>query len=87
MFFQCRIYLQCGDIFNADQQHSKSKSKLPNNIGSGKSNSRDLIDKGLRSVAQNDFEEGLAFFQSALKQEPHNVTVSASQYPPPDYGI
>lgn len=22
---QCRIYLQCGDIFNADQQHSKSR--------------------------------------------------------------
>lgn len=34
-----------------------------------------MIDKGLRSVSQNDFEEGLAFFQLALKTEPHNVTV------------
>lgn len=40
-----------------------------------KASTRDMIDKGLRSVSQNDFEEGLAFFQSALKTEPHNVTV------------
>lgn len=36
---------------------------------------RDLVDKGLRSVAQNDFEDGLTFFQNALKSDPHNVTV------------
>lgn len=33
------------------------------------------MDKGLRSVAQNDFEDGLTFFQNALKSDPHNVTV------------
>lgn len=36
---------------------------------------RDLMDKGLRSVAQNEFEDGLSFFQNALKVEPNNVTV------------
>lgn len=69
----CRIYLQCGDIFNADQQHTKSRLQTTTN--SSNLSTRDLLDKGLRSVAQNDFEDGLIFFQNALKGDPHNVTV------------
>lgn len=42
---------------------------------SNKVETRDMIDKGLRSVAQNDFEDGMTFFQNALKADPHNVTV------------
>lgn len=65
--------MQCGDIFNADQQHSKSR--LQTTTSSANLATRDLVDKGLRSVAQNDFEDGLTFFQNALKSDPHNVTV------------
>lgn len=65
--------MQCGDIFNADQQHSKSR--LQTTTSSANLATTDLVDKGLRSVAQNDFEDGLTFFQNALKSDPHNVTV------------
>lgn len=73
----CRIYLQCGDIFNADQQHTKSRLQTTTN--SSNLSTRDLLDKGLRSVAQNDFEDGLNFFQNALRGDPHNVTVSGRE--------
>lgn len=31
-----------------------------------------MMDKGLRSVAQNDFEDALNFFQNALKSDPQD---------------
>lgn len=64
-----------------------SKKKLINMVNircnyffssSSSVDARDLIDKGLRSVAQNDFEDGLTFFQNALKMDPKNVTVGSS---------
>lgn len=38
---------------------------------------RDLIDRGLIAVAQNDFQTAFGFFENALKLEPTNTMVDA----------
>lgn len=73
-----RIYLQCGDIFNAEKQFSESK-KLKEQSNSSP-DLRELIDKGLRAVAQNDFQEAFTSFQKALTLSPSDIMVYFSLF-------
>ncbi|KAJ6647701.1 Trafficking protein particle complex subunit 12 [Pseudolycoriella hygida] len=67
-----RIYLQCGDVFGAEQKFLESRrSKESNSVA----DLRDLIDRGLIAVAQNDFQTAYSYFENALKLESANTMV------------
>ncbi|KAG4079376.1 hypothetical protein HA402_008068 [Bradysia odoriphaga] len=61
-----RIYLQCGDVFGAEQKFLESRRSKESN---STADLRDLIDRGLIAVAQNDFQTAFGFFENALKLE------------------
>lgn len=63
-----RIYLQCGDVFGAERKFSEARR-----IRIQTAEVRDLVDKGLIAVAQNDFKEALSFFQKAYTIDPTDL--------------
>ncbi|XP_013099869.1 trafficking protein particle complex subunit 12 isoform X2 [Stomoxys calcitrans] len=67
-----RIYLQIGDIFGAEQKFAEARRLRK--IYS-QPDIRDLVDKGLITVAQNDFPEAYATFQKALHLESGNTMI------------
>ncbi|TMW41021.1 hypothetical protein DOY81_013900, partial [Sarcophaga bullata] len=67
-----RIYLQIGDIFGAEQKFAEARRLRK--IGS-LPDIRDLVDKGLITVAKNDFPEAYATFQKALHLETGNTMI------------
>ncbi|KAI8115946.1 hypothetical protein FF38_07283 [Lucilia cuprina] len=67
-----RIYLQIGDIFGAEQKFAEARRLRK--IGS-QPDIRDLVDKGLITVAKNDFPEAYATFQKALHLETGNTMI------------
>ncbi|XP_005180700.1 trafficking protein particle complex subunit 12 isoform X1 [Musca domestica] len=67
-----RIYLQIGDVFGAEQKFAEARRLRK--IYS-QPDIRDLVDKGLITVAQNDFPEAYATFQKALHLESGNTMI------------
>uniref|UniRef100_A0A1A9V575 TPR_REGION domain-containing protein n=1 Tax=Glossina austeni TaxID=7395 RepID=A0A1A9V575_GLOAU len=67
-----RIYLQIGDIFGAEQKFAEARRLRK--IYS-QPDLRDLVDKGLITVAKNDFPEAYATFQKALHLESGNTMI------------
>ncbi|XP_030387046.1 trafficking protein particle complex subunit 12 [Scaptodrosophila lebanonensis] len=65
-----RIYLQIGDIFGAEQKFAVSRRLREIN---SQPDLRDLVDKGLISVAKNDFPEAYLVFQKALHLDSGNT--------------
>lgn len=68
-----RIYLQCGDVFGAERKFSEARRIRESNSSS--TDARDLIDKGLIAVAQNDFREAFVFFQKAYDINPNDTLI------------
>lgn len=73
-----RIYLQCGDVFGAERKFSEARRIR--DTPSSAADLRDLIDKGLIAVAQNDFQTAYGCFESSLKLEPSNTMVRSKRY-------
>lgn len=73
-----RIYLQCGDVFGAERKFSEAR-RIRDSPSSA-ADLRDLIDKGLIAVAQNDFQTAYGCFESALKLEPASTMVSSERH-------
>uniref|UniRef100_W8C391 Trafficking protein particle complex subunit 12 n=2 Tax=Ceratitis capitata TaxID=7213 RepID=W8C391_CERCA len=67
-----RIYLQIGDIFGAEQKFAEARRMREIN---STPDLRDLVDKGLITVAENDFRGAYAIFQKALHLEPGNTMI------------
>ncbi|XP_055383795.1 trafficking protein particle complex subunit 12 [Condylostylus longicornis] len=65
-----RIYLQIGDVFGAEQKFSEARRLKDMN---STPDLRDLVDKGLIAVAQNDFQEAFMNFQKALHLDNQNT--------------
>jgi trafficking protein particle complex subunit 12 len=64
-----RILLQIGDVHGAEKKFlAARKFKTA-------SAERELIDRGLMAVAQNDFQEAYKFFQNAHLKDPNSVIV------------
>ncbi|XP_055595823.1 trafficking protein particle complex subunit 12 [Uranotaenia lowii] len=67
-----RIRLQCGDIYGAEKKISESKRFREDQ---NNPDLRELIDRGLLAVAQNDFQSAFGLFQKASALEPSNTMV------------
>ncbi|XP_036326771.1 trafficking protein particle complex subunit 12 [Rhagoletis pomonella] len=67
-----RIYLQIGDIFGAEQKFAEARRMREIN---STPDLRDLVDKGLITVAENDFRGAYAIFQKALHLESGNTMI------------
>ncbi|XP_037938493.1 trafficking protein particle complex subunit 12 [Teleopsis dalmanni] len=67
-----RIYLQIGDIFGAEQKFAEARRLREINSAP---DLRDLVDKGLITLAKNDFPEAFAIFQKALHLESGNTMI------------
>lgn len=67
-----RIYLQIGDIFGAEQKFAEARRMREIN---STADLRDLVDKGLITVAENDFRGAYAIFQKALHLESGNTMI------------
>ncbi|XP_037908768.1 trafficking protein particle complex subunit 12 [Hermetia illucens] len=65
-----RIYLQIGDVFGAEHKFAEARRLKDMNATP---DLRDLVDKGLIAVAQNDFFEAHNNFQKALNVDPTNT--------------
>ncbi|XP_065166950.1 trafficking protein particle complex subunit 12 [Atheta coriaria] len=66
-----RLHLQLGDVAGAEVCFKEAKELR----GSGPPNFRELVDRGLISVAQNAFTDAFACFQEASALEPSNVMI------------
>lgn len=67
-----RIYLQSGDILGAEIKFAASRNFREN---TAVADGRELIDRGLISVALNDFQEAFLSFQKAFQLDPSNIMV------------
>ncbi|ALC44780.1 CG11396 [Drosophila busckii] len=67
-----RIYLQIGDIFGAEQKFAVARRLREINTAP---DLRDLVDKGLIAVANNDFPEAYLIFQKALHLDSGNTMI------------
>ncbi|XP_058466496.1 trafficking protein particle complex subunit 12 [Malaya genurostris] len=67
-----RIRLQCGDIYGAEKKFSEAKRFKE---GSTSPDFRELIDRGLLAVAQNDFQSAYGVFQKATTLDNSNTMV------------
>ncbi|KAJ8870181.1 hypothetical protein PR048_029195 [Dryococelus australis] len=70
-----RIYLQLGDLAGAEKNGGMARD-LRQQVRDSLPSSpdlRDLIDKGLMAVADNNFQEGYEYFQKALELDPANI--------------
>ncbi|XP_073987044.1 trafficking protein particle complex subunit 12 [Rhodnius prolixus] len=73
-----RVFLQMGDIINAEKCFFKAKQLKRTKTGTLSSNTadiRELVDRGLVLVAQNKFDDAYEHFQKASLLEPTNVMV------------
>ncbi|KAK9510384.1 hypothetical protein O3M35_005180 [Rhynocoris fuscipes] len=73
-----RVFLQMGDIINAERCFSMAKQLKRNKPGTLNSNTadiRELVDKGLMLVSENKFEDAYECFQKASLLEPTNIMV------------
>ncbi|KAL9702344.1 hypothetical protein quinque_005862 [Culex quinquefasciatus] len=59
-----RIRLQCGDIYGAEKKFSEAK-RLKDDATAQDADLRELVDRGLLAVAQNDFQSAFDLFQKA----------------------
>lgn len=59
-----RIRLQCGDIYGAEKKFSEAK-RLKEDAAAQDADLRELVDRGLLAVAQNDFQSAFDLFQKA----------------------
>lgn len=66
-----RIYLQCGDLFSAEDNFNKVFS-----AGDQAKTIAECINVGLLKVAKGDFEDALKLFEEGLKIQPKNIMVS-----------
>ncbi|XP_058829269.1 trafficking protein particle complex subunit 12 [Topomyia yanbarensis] len=67
-----RIRLQCGDIYGAEKKFSETKRFREDQANP---DLRELIDRGLLAVAQNDFQSALGLFQKASALDGSNTMV------------
>ncbi|XP_001664113.2 trafficking protein particle complex subunit 12 [Aedes aegypti] len=67
-----RIRLQCGDIYGAEKKFSEAK-RLRDGDQTPQPDLRDLVDRGLLAVAQNDFQSAFELFQKASALDPNNT--------------
>lgn len=67
-----RIRLQCGDIYGAEKKFSEAK-RLRDGDQTEQPDVRDLVDRGLLAVAQNDFQSAFDLFQKASVLESNNT--------------
>nr|XP_019530015.2 trafficking protein particle complex subunit 12 [Aedes albopictus] len=68
-----RIRLQCGDIYGAEKKFSEAKRLREGGDQTLQPDLRDLVDRGLLAVAQNDFQSAFDLFQKASALEPTNT--------------
>lgn len=69
-----RVYLQSGDLAGAEKKFATSRNLRGN---ATVADSRELIDRGLLSVALNDFQEAFLSFQKAFQLDPSNIMVNS----------
>lgn len=67
-----RIRLQCGDIYGAEKKFSEAK-RLKGGDQANQGDVRDLVDRGLLAVAQNDFQSAFGLFQKASEVDASNT--------------
>lgn len=65
-----RLHLQLGDISGAEGCFNEACQSKGHPLGV-----RELVDKGLLAIAQNEFQEGYTHFQEANVLEPSNIMV------------
>ncbi|XP_055631276.1 trafficking protein particle complex subunit 12 [Toxorhynchites rutilus septentrionalis] len=65
-----RIRLQCGDIYGAEKKFSEAKRLRDDQTTP---DLRELVDRGLLAVAQNDFQSALSLFQKATALDGNNT--------------
>uniref|UniRef100_A0A0A9XAH5 Trafficking protein particle complex subunit 12 n=3 Tax=Lygus hesperus TaxID=30085 RepID=A0A0A9XAH5_LYGHE len=73
-----RVFLQLGDVGNAEicfNMAKKLKRGQTGTLNSNVADIRELIDKGLVSVAQNYYQDAYEYFHKASLLEPSNVMV------------
>uniref|UniRef100_A0A1B6BYH9 Uncharacterized protein n=1 Tax=Clastoptera arizonana TaxID=38151 RepID=A0A1B6BYH9_9HEMI len=73
-----RIFLQFGDILNAERSFSLAHQLKQTQMGTLNADTvdfRDIVDKGLMAVAQNSFQEAYDCFYKASLLEPSNIMV------------
>ncbi|XP_063217208.1 trafficking protein particle complex subunit 12 isoform X1 [Bacillus rossius redtenbacheri] len=70
-----RIYLQLGDLAGAEKNFAVARELRHQQRGSlpSEPDLRDLVDKGLMAVADNNFQEAHEYFQKALEIDPANI--------------
>lgn len=66
-----RLHLQLGDILGAETCFIEASDVKGYPLGV-----RELVDKGLLAIAQNEFQEAYTHFQEANVLEPSNIMVS-----------
>lgn len=65
-----RLHLQLGDISGAEGCFNEACEAKGQQLGV-----RELVDKGLLAIAQNEFQESYVYFQEASHLEPSNIMV------------
>ncbi|CAH1395351.1 unnamed protein product [Nezara viridula] len=73
-----RIFLQVGDVINAEKCFTVANSlkrNKKNTLSTNTADLRELVDQGLVHVAQNNYKEAHELFQKASLLDPSNIMV------------